>query len=389
MIKFNEINTMSAESFLPKVENFSVKMIYIDPPYDTKSKKFEYNDSFDDWIGFMENLIIQSKEKLKDDGVIFISIDDNRLIDLRLICDKVFGIKNFLGMFITRQATRSNSKHINTIHEYVVCYAKDKGKCKPFQIKRIELPIYKDTIVRLVDKIKKEFDKNGHKNAHTFLKEQISTISTDENFSWIKNYNIIDEHGNICSAKDLSIPSKPNELIIDEIGLHLLPLETRGWQTKEKILKLHRENKLILKNGRPYEKHLLVDSTDNVMSILNFYSRQGKHDLDKFGLSGIFSTAKPVELIKYLIKICTEKDDVILDYFGGSGTTAQAVIECNQDDGGNRQFLICQTDEPIKNNDYAIKILKENGFDGTIDNIAKLRLEKVMFYYELKQRKNS
>lgn len=178
-------------------------------------------------------------------------------------------------------------------------------------------------------------------------------------------------------------------MIIDEIGLHLLPLETRGWQTKEKILKLHQENKLILKNGRPYEKHLLVDSTDNVMSILNFYSRQGKHDLDKFGLSGIFSTAKPVELIKYLIKICTDKDDVILDYFGGSGTTAQAVIECNQDDGGNRQFLICQTDEPIKNNNYAIKILKENDFDGTIDNIAKLRLEKVRSYYELKQRKNS
>lgn len=341
-MRLNELYAMTAESFLPMLNNNSIKMIYIDPPYDTKSKNFEYNDDIENWSDFMINLLQLSKDKLKKDGVIFISIDDNRMIDLRIVANHVFGADNFLGMFITRQATKSNAKFINTIHEYVVVYAKNKKYCPSFEIKRLDMPIFGKVIVELKNKIKKEFDKNGISSANDLLKNEIKHYEKDELFSWLKNYNIVDEFGEICFAKDLSMPSQPKPLIIDEINLNLLTLKTRGWASKEKFIKLHQENKLIFKDGRPYEKHLLIESKDNAMSILNFYSRQGKHDLEKLGLGEMFKTAKPVELIKYFIKLCTDDGDVVLDFFAGSGTTAQAVIECNLEDGKNRYFLLCQ-----------------------------------------------
>ena len=97
--------------------------------------------------------------------------------------------------------------------------------------------------------------------------------------------------------------------------------------------------------------------------------------MEKLGLGHMFKTAKPVQMIKYFIKLCTSDDDVVMDYFAGSGTTAQAVIECNLEDGYNRCFLLCQIVKPIKNNPEAIQTLIKYGHTSTIDNIATLRLE--------------
>lgn len=382
-MRLNELYAMTAESFLPMLNDDSIKMIYIDPPYDTKSKNFEYNDDIENWSEFITNLLQLSKDKLKNDGVIFISIDDNRMIDLRIAGNLVFGSDNFLGMFITRQATKSNAKFINTIHEYVVVYAKNKKHCPSFSIKRTDMPIFGQLICKLRKKIKKEFDKNGIHAATFLLKKELINYQKDELFSWLKNYNMVDDNGEICFAKDLSTPSSPKELKIDEIGLYLPALKTRGWSSKEKFIKLYHENKLIFKDGRPYEKHLLIDSKDNAMSILNFYSRQGKHDLEKLGLGHIFSTAKPVAMIKYFIKLCTKNDDIIVDFFAGSGTTAQAVIESNLEDGHGRRFLLCQKIEAIKNNPQAVKTLQNYGYDGNIHHIAQLRLDLLAQKYDL------
>ena len=120
------------------------------------------------------------------------------------------------------------------------------------------------------------------------------------------------------------------------------------------------------------------ESEDNVQSVgelLDFYSRQGKHDLNKLNMGELFSTAKPVGLIKYLVKIVTKDDDVILDYFAGSGTTAQAVIEANNDDGYNRKFVLCQKDESITIAKENHKLAELN--INKIHDITKLRLEKL------------
>ena len=152
----NQLYISKAEDFLPKLDSQSIQMIYIDPPYNTKSKQFEYNDSFtdDDWEKMMSNVLTQSQRILKETGCIFVSIDDNSLIELRTIMNKIFGKHNFLGMFITKQANRSNAKQINTIHEYIVAYARDKKQCREFKIKRIDIPEYKSLIENLCSKVK-------------------------------------------------------------------------------------------------------------------------------------------------------------------------------------------------------------------------------------------
>ena len=378
----NKLYIMEANDCLEKIENETISVIYIDPPYNTKSKNFEYNDDFTNWNEMIEILLRKSYFKLLEKGCIFISIDDNKLFELKLICDKIFGNSNYLGLFITKQATRSNSNHINTIHEYVLCYAKNKIKLKKFKIYRKDLPYYKKTINSLMTNVKEIFDKMGLKYAEVYLKNKIKELIKDESYSWIKNYNLIDENGEIFFAKDLSTPSKPKELYIEELDLKLPKLKTRGWSSEKKIKKLFTENRIMFKGERPYEKHYLYESQDNVMSILNFYSRQGKHDLDKLGLKDIFNTPKPVEMIKYLIKISSQNNDVILDFFAGSGTTAQAVIELNNEENTNRSFILCQNEEKIKNNKNAIKILRENKLEINISGITVLRLEKLKQFHK-------
>ncbi len=158
----------------------------------------------------------------------------------------------------------------------------------------------------------------------------------------------MDEKGEIYFAKDLSTPSHPRSVAIQEINLFLEPLKSRGWSSDEKLKELHYQNRLIFKNNRPYEKYYLKESQDNCLSVLDFYSRQGTKDLEKLGLKGLFKTPKPVGLIKYLLLCSTPKNSIILDFFAGSGTTAQAVIEANRDHYLNWSFYLCQKEEKLK-----------------------------------------
>lgn len=151
----NRLYIMDAERCLDLLKKNSFQMVYIDPPYNTRSKKFEYHDFYDDWDNFIYSKLEKTYSLLKQTGVLFIYIDDNKLVELRLICDKIFGRDNFIGMFITRQATRSNAKHINIIHEYIVVYAKLKKKSPKFEINRLEIPFYAEKLLPLMSEIKK------------------------------------------------------------------------------------------------------------------------------------------------------------------------------------------------------------------------------------------
>lgn len=378
ILLMNKFYIMDAENCLTMLGKQSVQLVYIDPPYNTLSSSFEYQDRLDNWELFIKSKLIKTLPVLKETGVIFISIDDNKLAELVLLCKEIFGKNNFLGIFITRQATRSNSKHINTIHEYIVAFAKNKKKAPTFEIKRMAIPFYAKKIKPLMQQVKKIFNTQGIYQANEFLKKALKEFEDLDEFSWLKNYSAVDEQGEICFATDLSTPGKPNFLDIPEIGLTLQPLKTRAWSSKEKFVQLYHENNLIFKNGRPYQKHLLKNSKDSAMSLLNFYSRQGKHDLQKLDMGELFSTAKPVEMIKYLIRIATPNDDdIILDYFAGSGTTAQAVLECNIEDNTNKQFIICQIAEHIQKNPKAIEYLQNLNYQTNISGITQLRLDRL------------
>jgi adenine-specific DNA-methyltransferase len=357
--------------------NIKYKMIYIDPPYNTRTKK-TYNDScsYDEWEIFIKERLECAYKLLLKNGCIFISIDDNEMAHLRNICDDIFGNKNFVGTFITKQSQRSNAKHINVIHEYILCYAKDKKNLKPFKIKRIDTPDGLDFYNRIKSDVDKMIKSDGIESARKKVKSYINKISENYGIDWIKNYNCLDDAGNIYFPLDLSVPSKPREVNIPDIGLHLEPLKTRGWASDEMLIRLHNENRLVFRNKRPYAKKYLYEAEDNAPSILNYYSRQGTKDLKDLGMDGIFDTPKPVALLKYLLRLVIESEDRVLDFFGGSGSFGQAVIELNNEEQLNLEFDIIQLNESVDENTESYRICKKLGVEPTIDNILVYRLSK-------------
>ncbi|RMA77580.1 adenine-specific DNA-methyltransferase [Metamycoplasma subdolum] len=356
----DNLKTMNSKSFEPFLNK--VKFIYIDPPYNTLNTTFAYKDKNYNWAEDIQKRLEVSYKFLTVNGVIFISIDDNELATLLQICYKVFGKENYVGLFITKQAQRSNAKHINTIHEYVLAFAKNKKMLPKFYIKRMENPSEALLIKAIINKVKRSF-KISKEKASLELKKCINDYNKQTGLTWINNYSNIDEKGNIFFAKDLSTPGKPNKLVINEINLTLEPLKTRAWSSKEKILKLHKAKRLCFKDGRPYAIEYLNEATDNVNSILNFYSRQGTKSLKNMGLYGLFDTPKPVELIKFLIRSSQHEDSLILDFYAGSGTTAQAVYEINKEDKMNHKFILIQLDEPINEKSEAYNVMTTLGYE--------------------------
>lgn len=377
----DNLAVMKSKDFQKYIDK--IKMIYIDPPYNTQNDKC-YNDknTSDDWIKFMSKRFEVSKQLLKSDGVIFISIDDNEYANLKVLCDSIYGKDNFVGTFITQQAQRSNAKHINTVHEYILCFAKDKKKLHKFVINRMEIPEDKKMIDKLTRDVKKIIEKDGLDVANKKLKDIIKDYCYNYNITWLRNYSNVDENGNIYFSVDLSTPGKPRSVDIESIGLHLKPLPTRGWSSDKKFIELYNENRLCFKDGRPYAKHYLYESEDNVPSILKFFSRQGTNDLKKLGIGNLFDTPKPVDMLKFLIRISTGNGDIVLDYFAGSGSLAQAVYETNIEDNKNIKYVLVQIKEPVNPKSDVYKACKDFGILPTVDEIMKFRIN-----YYLKSKK--
>ena len=353
-----------------------IKMIYIDPPYNTKTNK-AYDDKREEeeWKNFIKERLVASFDLLKEDGCIFISIDDNEYAELKVICDSIYGKKNHVGTFITYQSIRSNSKLINTVHEYVLCYAKNKNKVKDFKILRKYIDEDNRIINEVNSLVEEIIDNEGIDIAQKKIKKIINDTCDKYNISWLKNYNNVDENGKIYFAMDLSTPGKPRKVDIDSINMHLKPLKTRGWSSDEKFIDLYKKKLLVFKNGRPYEKHYLDDACDNVTSIMRFFSRNGTNDLKKLGLYNLFDTPKPVAMIKFLIRISTEKNDYVLDFFAGSGTTAQSVCEVNIENNRNNKFILIQKKEMFNKKSQSYSICNKLGIKPYTNEALKYRLD--------------
>lgn len=368
-----------------------VGVIYIDPPYNTKTKK-SYNDkqAREEWLDFMGRRLRLGRNYLSEDGVIFISIDDNEYAYLKVLCDEVFGEQNCLGTFITKQSQRSNSKHINTVHEYILAYAKNKKKCPEFKVKRVDTPDGYETFRDINNIVFDTFrdypcwaDEDievTQKEFRTRLKEY---IGDDSSLSWLRNYNCINSRRDVFFATDLSTPGKPRTVDIPEIGLHLDPLPTRGWSSDAKFIELHNAGRLIFRDGRPYAIHYLDEAEDSAPSILNFYSRQGNEDMKRLGLDGIFDTPKPVNMLKYLLRITGVKEGIVMDFFAGSGSFCQATEEVNKEDKKNLQCLLIQLDEAIQGGTEAYSRCQELGIEPTIPSVLEARLKKVGCDYSM------
>ncbi len=296
-----------------------IDVIYIDPPYNTesalkdgnqssksgKSKNFMYKDKYGrtGWLNMMNARLLLAKELLSEEGVIYVSIDDNEQAYLKVLMDEVFGEDRFVSTFIWRKKTSgARQKSIAGRHEYIHCYTKSNNK-----------------EIFLVNKYENEdfdhFEEDG------------------------RGYNLENLQRGTSSTKPY--------IIKDEEGNEYYPKEGSTWRWSEAKLKKEWERVVFANNNvytKTYEKggkwpHTLL--TDKKYGS----SRSGRESLKSLIGDNDFSTVKPVNLIKFLISITPNKDAIVLDFFAGSGTTAEATFELNNEDGGNRKVILATNNE--------------------------------------------
>lgn len=328
---------------LQKTYYGKIKMIYIDPPYNT-GNDFVYNDSFSnsienykeqtsqasssnpetngrfhtDWLNMMYPRLILAKNLLSDDGVIFISIDDNEEDNLKKICDEVFQQNKMLANIIWQKRTSPDArKKISTAHEYILAYGKN--------IKEVEMSL---NMLPLNEK-----DAKNYRNP-----------DNDPKGPWV--------------STDFGAQGyRPNQMykIVSPAGSEYYPSQGRCWKnTEDGFKKLLEEGRMWFGEdgkGVPRKKLYLNEREGkNVWTIWNNsevgHTQEATQLLTNlFGQKNVFEYTKPIRLIERMLQMSTKKESIILDFFSGSATTAHAVMKLNAEDGGNRKFIMVQLPE--------------------------------------------
>ncbi|MBZ7935050.1 site-specific DNA-methyltransferase [Campylobacter sp. B0100352/1] len=372
-----------------------IKMIYIDPPYNTKNDDFIYKDDFrqdykkllletglleidedgqeiesetlrffnsiksskthSGWLSFMLPRLKLARDLLREDGVIFISIDDNEQANLKILCDEIFGEENFVACIVWRKkyGGGKGANFVVDTHEYILIYAKDKMFLSFNPLKRTN--------------------------------KQLEIFKLEDNF--------IKERGKYYIRPLKSGLDKRETLIYPIQCPDGTFIETQWICSKETFQKLKKEERIVfklLKNGKYniYKKFYENDMEGILQESIIYdlaYNADAKLEIKKLfnikeGRDTIFDTPKPTNLIKRICEISTNsnQNDIILDFFAGSGTTAQAVMELNAEDGGNRKFILVQLDEEIddKKNKVAYDFCK-NELKSKNPVISGITIERV------------
>ena len=310
-----------ALSVLNYTHKGKIDVIYIDPPYNT-GNEFLYNDKIIDkedrfrhskWLSFMTKRLQLAKKLLKNTGVIFISIDDNELSSLRLLCDEIFGEKNFLANIIWQHnlQPKGYSEKFSLHHNYILYYRKSSDfKLRPLE--RSE----KDNI----NYSNPDNDPNG-----------LWRAGDVRNSLYRKNliYNIRTPSGKIIKS-----PSKGWRWSKETIQQKIASGEIIFNSNETKIIR-----KIYLKNvkGRSIESIWFGEDVGT--------TRSASQEIKNLFNESVFETPKPTQLIKKIIKISSPKNGIVLDFFAGSGTTAHAVLELNKEDEGTRKFILSTNNE--------------------------------------------
>ena len=311
----------------------AVDLIYIDPPYNTGNGDFIYNDKFvpkDDsfrhskWLSFMEKRLKLARFLLKPTGVIFISIDNNEQAPLRMLCDEIFGENNFVGTLIWRKKEGGGQAdaYFVTEHEYVLAYAKSEN----FKWLDEEIPVEEA-----------EFNKEDEDGKFTAVKlaKWGNTARREDRPKMYFPIKSPDGKNVYPFAPDggdgrWRVGKKRMDMLVEK-GLIFWQKKGEKWLPYEKIYFSEGEVKKIKERSILFDIATTADGTNELTQI--------------FGKKDIFGNPKPTELIKFFLQYGAKQNAVILDFFAGSGTTAQAVLSLNNDDGGTRQFILCTNNE--------------------------------------------
>ncbi len=383
-------DNLDALKLLKSAYSEKIKMIYIDPPYNTQNENFIYPDNFrqdyqkilrevglmeidengeeieseslkffkniqgskthSGWLSFMLPRLKLARDLLKEDGVIFISIDDNECANLKILCDEIFGEDNFVADVVWQRSYSpiNLKKHFSNNHDYILTYAKNIENLHDFTLERSE--------------------------------ESAKRYTNADN----------DERG-VWQSSDLSVGPAVERNIYPIFNPHtkqeILPPHGRSWvYSQERLQELIADNRIFFPkngNGMPRYKRFLNEVKQGVtpMSLWTYqevgHTQDAKREIKEiFDGQALFDTPKPKALLKRILEISTQENDIILDFFAGSGTTAHAVMELNAEDKGNREFILVQIDEEIKEDKSAYDFCK-NVLKSAKPVISDITVERV------------
>jgi adenine-specific DNA-methyltransferase len=346
-----------------------VKMIYIDPPYN-KDKDFVYSDTWGDsitnyliqtdqlrdegyttsktnstgrrhtnWLNMIYPRLWLSRNLLKDDGVIFVSIDDDEVHNLRKVMDEIYGEENFVGQFIwqKKKGGGNDSKFIANEHEYIIAY------CKNSEIQNNWYEEYDNDYLKRY----KEEDDNGKYFWDTLQRTGLQSPII---------YDIEAPDGSIITGEWV-VSKKRFDTDLENGKIRIKELKGGKWSVQFKQYMGEGKKPRSILNSK--EVGLNSEAKNTIKEL--------------FQNDKLFSNPKPINLIKNFIKIVTNKNDIILDFFAGSGTTAHAVMELNQEDNGNRKYILVQLPESTDEKSEAYK----NSYK-KISDITKERIKRVI-----------
>lgn len=325
-----------------------IDVIYIDPPYNTGNKDFIYNDSYIDridafkhskWLSFMKKRLELAVELLTEEGIIFISIDDNEGAHLKVLCDQIFNEENFIAEFIRKVSAspRMDAKHIAIGNDKILVYAKNKNS---LVVTKKESETYLNNPSAQKDE---HFEERGY-----FILNKMDRGSI--NYSKLCDYPIITPSGNTIYPGGNYEKWKQRQN-----GVYNKKDWCWRWN-KDKYEWGLKNDYIVIKNNAVYFKQYeKVDNSLNPIQRENVYSNLLDdsayfNDTAKKEITNIFNKApfdypKPVGLIKFLINLHPNKNAIVLDFFAGSGTTGQATLELNKDDNGSRKFILCTNNQ--------------------------------------------
>ncbi|WP_187834398.1 site-specific DNA-methyltransferase [Helicobacter pylori] len=383
-------DNLDALKLLKSAYSEKIKMIYIDPPYNTGNDDFIYPDNFrqdyqkilrevglmeidengketeseslkffkntqgsgthSGWLSFMLPRLKLARDLLKEDGVIFISIDDNECANLKILCDEIFGEDNFVNTIIweKKYSPQNHTKWFSDNHDFILLYAKDKEIWRPILLPR-----------------------TSEMNA------RYKNLDNDERGVW--------------KSSDLSVGSAVERNIYPIFNPYtkqeIYPPHGRSWvYSQEKLQELIADNRIFFPtsgSGVPCYKRFLneVKQGTTPLTIWKYtevgHTQDAKREIKEiFDGQALFDTPKPKALLKRILEISTQENDIILDFFAGSGTTAHAVMELNAEDKGNREFILVQIDEEIKEDENAYDFCK-NVLKSAKPIISDITIERV------------
>ena len=352
-----EGDNLHSLKLLEKTHRSKVDVIYIDPPYNTGNKDFIYNDEFvgredsfrhSTWLSFISERLRIAKKLLSPDGLIFVSIDDNEQAQLKLLMDEIFSEDNFIICMprITKKSGKTTSAYAKN-HDYILVYTKREQDIFVMEEHVDEAFKFEDEYVSERGKYKLnqtlDYDSLSYSSSLDYPLEIEGEIFYPGSSKELWEERQKGNHGRADWAwrwsKNLFQFGYDNGFVVIK-------------RKKDGSARIYTKTYLNAKIGKDSNGNFVIEynkrvkATSSIEYIDNKYSNDNaKKDLSLFGLGDKFDYSKPVELIKKLIKAYYKNDALILDFFAGSGTTAQAVLELNKEDGGHRKFILCTNNE--------------------------------------------